>query len=138
MPLFDPWRELEMAVRLLLAGLFGAMLGYEREKAEKPAGLRTMALVSIGAALFTIVSIIGFGSADPARVAAQIVTGIGFLGAGTIIRSGDSDTVRGLTTAASIWLTAAVGMAVGSGLYIISAVSTVVALVVLRLLPRGR
>lgn len=127
-----------MAVRLLLAGLFGAMLGYEREKAEKPAGLRTMALVSIGAALFTIVSIIGFGSADPARVAAQIVTGIGFLGAGTIIRSGDSDTVRGLTTAASIWLTAAVGMAVGSGLYIISAVSTVVALVVLRLLPRGR
>ncbi len=127
-----------MAVRLLLAGLFGAMLGYEREKAEKPAGLRTMALVSIGAALFTIVSIIGFGSADPARVAAQIVTGIGFLGAGTIIRSGDSDTVRGLTTAASIWLTAAVGMAVGSGLYIISAVSTVVALVILRLLPRGR
>lgn len=127
-----------MAIRLLLAGLFGAMLGYEREKAEKPAGLRTLALVSIGAALFTIVSIIGFGTADPARVAAQIVTGIGFLGAGTIIRGGDSDTVRGLTTAASIWLTAAVGMAVGSGLYIISAVSTVVALLILRLLPKGR
>ena len=131
---------LEAGLRLLLAALLGGIIGWERESHHRPAGLRTHVLVSVGSALFTLTSLefASFGGpTDPSRIASQIVSGIGFLGAGTIIRSGDSDTVRGLTTAASIWLTAAVGMAVGSGLYIISAVSTVVALVILRLLPKG-
>lgn len=141
----DPFRfttaqELEMAVRLVLAGVFGAAIGWERDMAEKPAGLRTLSLVSMGAALFSLISQFGFpvteGFRDPSRVAAQIVTGIGFLGAGTILISGAR--VRGLTTAASIWVTASIGMAVGSGMYIISVVGTVLSLIVLRVLPRGR
>lgn len=133
-------QEVEMAVRLVLAGVFGAAIGWERDLAEKPAGLRTLSLVSMGAALFTLISQFGFealaGTKDPARVAAQIVTGIGFLGAGTILISGAR--VRGLTTAASIWVTASIGMAVGVGMYIIGAVATVLALLILRVLPRGR
>ena len=125
-----------MAVRLLLAAVFGAIVGYEREQAEKPAGLRTLSLVSTGAALFTIASIFAFTNSDPARVAAQIVTGVGFLGAGTILRSGFN--IQGLTTAASIWSVAAIGLAVGSGLYILSATATVLMLVILHLLPRGK
>ena len=132
----DVATEVEMAVRLLLAAVFGAIVGFEREQAEKPAGLRTLSLVSAGSALFTIASIYAFPTSDPARVAAQIVTGVGFLGAGTILRSGFN--IRGLTTAASIWSVAAIGLAVGSGLYILSVVATVVMLVILHLLPRGR
>lgn len=137
---FTTAQEVEMAVRLVLAGVFGAAIGWERDLAEKPAGLRTLSLVSIGAALFTLISQFGFealaGTKDPARVAAQIVTGIGFLGAGTILISGAR--VRGLTTAASIWVTASIGMAVGAGMYIVGAVATALALLVLRVLPRGR
>jgi putative Mg2+ transporter-C (MgtC) family protein len=128
--------ELEMGLRLLLAGLYGGAIGYERRQADKPAGLRTLSLVAIGAALFTLISAFGFGVGDPARVAAQIVTGIGFLGAGAILRSGT--TVHGLTTAASIWLAAAVGMAVGAGMYIVSLIATVLAIVILHFLPRER
>ena len=121
--------EIEIAVRLLLAAVFGAAVGYERRSADKPAGLRTLSLVAVGAALFTIVSSFGFDTADQSRVAAQIVTGVGFLGAGTIIRSGTG--VSGLTTAATIWATAAIGMAVGSGLYIAAVGGTLLMLVIL-------
>ena len=122
---------------MLLAAAFGGAIGFEREHAEKPAGLRTLMLVTIGSTLFTMISVYGFGiTADPARVAAQIVTGIGFLGAGTILTSGLN--VRGLTTAASIWFTAAVGMALGVGMYIGAAVATILSLIVLHSLPKGR
>lgn len=128
--------EIEMGIRLLLAAVLGAIVGFERGHAEKPAGLRTMSLVSLGAAAFTIVSSFAFEDADPTRIAAGIVTGIGFLGAGAILRSGA--TVIGLTTAASIWAVAAVGVAVGAGMYILAAVATVLLLIILQILPRGR
>jgi putative Mg2+ transporter-C (MgtC) family protein len=106
----------EIFVRLLLATLFGGMVGAERELTGKPAGLRTMILVSLGSALFMIVSILAAPpSFDPMRLAAGVVTGIGFLGAGAIFREGLS--VRGITTAATIWVAAALGLSVGSGLY---------------------
>lgn len=114
--------QLDLALRLLVAAALGAAIGFEREIHDQQAGLRTHLLVALGSALFTIVSIYGFaspgpgaatGQVDPSRVAAQIVTGIGFLGAGAIIRQGV--TVRGLTTAASLWATAAIGMAMGAG-----------------------
>ena len=114
-----------------LAALFGSAVGYERRSAGEPAGLRTLSLVALGSALFTIISAFGFDTADQSRVAAQIVTGVGFLGAGTILRSGV--TISGLTTAATIWATAAIGMAVGSGLYIAAASGTVLVLVILYL-----
>jgi len=124
--------ELIMLGRLLLASLLAGLVGYEREQADKPAGFRTHILVGMGAALFTVVSVYGFaGGSDPARVAAQIVTGIGFLGAGTIFRS--EGLVLGLTTAASIWAVAAIGMAVAVGMYAMSAAATVIMLLVLRL-----
>jgi putative Mg2+ transporter-C (MgtC) family protein len=124
--------ELIMLGRLVLAVVLAGLVGYEREQADKPAGFRTHILVGMGAALFTVVSIYGFGGAsDPARVAAQIVTGIGFLGAGTIFRS--EGLVLGLTTAASIWAVAAIGMAVAVGMYAMSAVATAIMLLVLRL-----
>ncbi len=126
--------ELEMALRILLAAALGAILGYQRERAGKPIGLRTHVLICVGAALFTVASIYGFGTvADPARVAAGIVVGIGFLGAGAIIRTNEG-IIAGLTTAATIWVVAAIGLAAGAGLYIVSAVVTVIALIVL-LLP---
>ena len=126
--------DFELMVRILLAFLLGGVIGYERETTQRPAGLRTHMLVAAGAAVFTVVSIyafVGQGTVrDPARVAAQIVTGVGFLGAGTIWRT--SSTVRGLTTAASIWLVAAVGMLVGSGLYTLAIFTTVCAFATLR------
>ena len=122
-----------MILRLLLAAALGAIIGYQRERAGKPAGLRTHTLICVGAALFTIASIYGFGGVDPARVAAGIVTGIGFLGAGAILHR-QGGIVEGLTTAATIWAVAAIGLAAGAGLYLISAVTTVVVLIIL-LLP---
>ena len=113
----------ELAVRLLAAGILGGLIGLQRELAGKPAGLRTHFLVSLGCALFTVASLEGFPSADPARVAAGIVTGIGFLGAGAIIRGGEGIVV-GLTTAASVWAVAAIGLAVGTGLYLLALVAT--------------
>ena len=126
--------ELEMALRLLLAASLGAAIGYQRERAQKPAGLRTHVLIAAGAALFTIASSYGFGiEADPSRIAAGVVAGIGFIGAGAIIRR-EGGIVEGLTTAATIWAVAAIGLAAGAGLYIVSAVTTAVVAIVL-LLP---
>jgi len=128
--------ELEMALRIVLAFGLGAVLGWERDRAGRPAGLRTHMLVSAGSAAFTLVSIYGFAEGppgiprDPARVAAQIVAGVGFLGAGTIFRT--PSTVSGLTTAASIWLSAAIGMMVGVGMYTLAAVTAILGYVCLR------
>ena len=128
--------EVEMILRLLLAAALGSIIGYQRERAKKPAGLRTHVLISLGAAIFTIVSIYGFGATDDtARVAAGVVAGVGFLGAGAIIRDGEG-IVAGLTTAATIWAVAGIGLAAGAGLYLVSAVATALVLVVL-LIPRS-
>lgn len=131
--------ELSIIVRLLGAAILGAVIGLEREIHEHPAGMRTHLLVSLGAAGFTVLSIEAFQApgADPARVAAQIVTGVGFLGAGAILKEGA--TIRGLTTAASLWAVAAVGMAAGAGAWgvaITTSVIVVVSLWPLRLLTR--
>ena len=112
--------EFELLGRLLLAAVLGGAIGAERELNDQAAGLRTHMLLTIGACLFTLVSAYGFGGGvgtDPSRLAAQIVTGIGFLGGGAIVRQGL--TVKGLTTAASIWATASVGVAIGAGSYVL-------------------
>jgi len=127
--------ELEMILRLLLAAALGAIIGYQRERAGKTTGVRTHGLICLGAALFTVASIYGFGSAtDPARVAAGVVAGIGFLGAGAIMHR-EGGLVAGLTTAATIWVVAGIGMVAGAGLYLVSAVTTVLILAVL-FIPR--
>jgi putative Mg2+ transporter-C (MgtC) family protein len=118
----------EQILRLLLAAAMGALIGLERDLRDKPAGIRTHMLVCIGSCILTLVSIYDFPM-DTARIAAGIVTGIGFLGAGAII--GGSDGVHGLTTAGGIWVTAAVGLALGTGSYVIAAVSTFIVVVVL-------
>ena len=112
--------DLELLGRLLIAALLGGAIGAERELNDQAAGLRTHMLLTIGACLFTVISAYGFRrgvGTDPSRLAAQIVTGIGFLGGGAIVRHGL--TVKGLTTAASIWATASVGVAVGAGDYVL-------------------
>jgi putative Mg2+ transporter-C (MgtC) family protein len=110
--------DLELLARLLLAAVLGGAIGAERELNDQPAGLRTHMLLTIGACLFTLISAYGFGGGtDPSRIAAQIVTGIGFLGGGAIVRHGL--TVKGVTTAASIWATASVGVAIGAGSYVL-------------------
>jgi len=127
--------ELEMVLRLLLAAALGAIIGYQRERAGKQAGLRTHILISVGAALISLISIYGFGAAsDPARVAAGVVVGVGFLGAGVILHR-QGGIVAGLTTAATIWVVAGIGLAAGTGLYIIAAVATALVLGVL-IMPR--
>lgn len=129
---------LEMVLRLLLAAALGAAIGYERERQRKAAGLRTHTLISAGAALFTLASIYGFnGGADPSRVAAGVVAGIGFIGAGVIFRGMGSSGLAGLTSAACIWATAAIGLAAGAGLYLISAITAIVTIGVLKI-PRVR
>jgi putative Mg2+ transporter-C (MgtC) family protein len=126
-------QEFEATLLLALAGLLSAIVGIDREN-HAPAGLRTHMLVGMGACLFTLLSIHAFPGGDPARIAAQIVTGIGFLGAGTIMqRKGD---VHFLTTAASIWVTAAVGMAVGAGEWFLGTTSTLLIWVVLKVIRR--
>jgi putative Mg2+ transporter-C (MgtC) family protein len=126
---------LEPIGRLVVAAALGAILGAEREYRQKAAGLRTNTLISLGSALFTLMSIelVPGGSGDPSRVAAQIVTGIGFLGGGAILRTGMS--VRGLTTAATIWVVAAVGVAAGAGKYGLAVATTAIAFAVLTALP---
>jgi putative Mg2+ transporter-C (MgtC) family protein len=118
----------EALLRLALAAVLGAAVGVERELREREAGLRTHLLVALGAALFTIAGAYGFHTlrTDPTRVAAQVVTGIGFLGAGAIIRQGFA--VRGLTTAATLWVVAAIGIAVGAGYYSGALITTAVVL----------
>ena len=130
--------EVEMILRLLLATALGAAIGYQRERAGKQIGLRTHILICVGAALFTIASIYGFGATgEAARIAAGVVVGVGFLGAGAIIRSGEG-IVAGLTSAATIWAVAGIGLAAGAGLYLISAVATAIVLIVLFLPSRFR
>ena len=129
----------ESLLRLALAAILGGLIGVERELREREAGLRTHLLVALGSALFTIVGAYGFDAflntgasvvrADPTRIAAQIVTGIGFLGAGAIIRQGLS--VRGLTTAATLWVVAAVGLAAGAGYYSVAVITTALVLIAL-------
>jgi putative Mg2+ transporter-C (MgtC) family protein len=123
----------EVLLRIFVAAALGGAIGLERELRERQAGLRTHLVVSVGAALFTLVSAYGFsgfdGKVDPTRIAAQIVSGIGFLGAGAIIRQGLS--VRGLTTAASLWLVAAIGMAAGAGYWDGALIATLGALLTL-------
>jgi putative Mg2+ transporter-C (MgtC) family protein len=119
----------EVAVRLVAAAALSGIIGFEREVAQKAAGLRTHMLVGLGAGVFSLLSAEAFDGADPARVAAQVVTGIGFLGAGAIFRHGF--TVRGLTTAAGLWSAAAVGMASGIGEWEVAVLATGVAVVVL-------
>jgi putative Mg2+ transporter-C (MgtC) family protein len=123
--------QLDVVLRLLLAAVLGAIIGLEREIHEHPAGMRTHLLVALGSAAFSVLSIFFFVSpaapngsypTDPSRIAAQIVSGIGFLGAGAILKYGTS--VRGLTTAASLWATAAVGMAAGAGALLVAIVTT--------------
>lgn len=119
----------EALVRLAVAAFLSGLIGFEREVAQKAAGLRTHMLVGLGSALFSLLSMEAFPGSDPARVAAQVVTGIGFLGAGAIFRHGF--TVRGLTTAAGLWSVAAVGMAAGIGEWQVALLATGLAVVVL-------
>src|ERR1700735_2727044 len=126
----------ETLLRLLVAAVLGSLIGFERERLLWAAGIRTHMLVCVGACLFMIVSAYGFASVlgpnvvlDPSRVAAQVVSGIGFLGAGAILARGEI--VRGLTTAASIWTVAAIGLAVGGGLYFAASASTGIIIVIL-------
>jgi len=124
-------QELEYVLRLLLALGLGAILGFERERVDKPAGLRTHILVSLGSCLFTILSFTAFPGSDPARIASYIVVGIGFIGAGTIIQT--RERIIGITTAASLWIVASIGMATGAGLYLLAITTTALAYLTLRL-----
>lgn len=127
-------------IRLLVATLLGALIGLEREYHAKEAGVRTHLLVALGSCLFMIISVYGFDaylgrdhvSFDPSRIASQVVTGIGFIGAGTIILQ--KQVVRGLTTAAGVWVTAAIGLACGDGMYLLAVISTAVVLISLGLI----
>ena len=121
-------------LRLALAAALGGAIGLEREYHHKPAGLRTNMLIALGSALFSILSVeLGAGAGSPDRIAAQVVTGIGFLGAGAILRSGEN--VHGLTTAATIWVNAAIGMAAGLGSYVVAAGAAMLTLTVLAIVP---
>lgn len=124
----------EALLRLALAAALGGAIGLEREFRHKAAGLRTNMLIALGSALFSILSVeLGAGAGSPDRIAAQVVTGIGFLGAGAILRSGEN--VHGLTTAATIWVNAAIGMAAGLGAYTVAGIAAAITLVVLALMP---
>ena len=142
---------IEFIARIFVAAVLGGLIGLEREYREKAAGLRTHFLVALGSALFMIISAYGFEGVlkdenmrlDVSRIAAQVVSGIGFIGAGTIIFQ--KNAVHGLTTAAGVWVTAAIGLACGAGLYVLSVVATVLVLVgmeafnyVLRRLDRSK
>jgi len=124
-------------LRLTVAVLLGAMLGYDRERKDSAAGLRTHMLVALGAALLVLVAQqAGMDDADMSRVIQGLVAGIGFLGAGSIIKMSEKEQVKGLTTAASIWATAAIGIAAGEGHEATDALATLLALIILALLPR--
>ncbi|MBN1856382.1 MAG: MgtC/SapB family protein [Dehalococcoidia bacterium] len=130
--------ELELVLRMVVATLLGTAVGYEREVRGKAAGLRTHALIAIGSAAFAAASLYGFPGSDLSRVASGVVTGVGFIGAGVIFHGRREDRgVEGLTTAASIWVTAGIGVAAGCGLYLLAGVVAVLTVVVLEL-PRVR
>lgn len=128
----------EILIRLLLAALFGSLIGLERERKEWAAGMRTHMMVSVGSCLIMLVSAYGFVGVlgtphvelDPSRVAAQVISGIGFIGAGTILYM-KQGTIRGLTTASGLWTVAGIGLATGGGMYFAAAVTTVLALIIL-------
>jgi putative Mg2+ transporter-C (MgtC) family protein len=132
-------QELMMILRLVVAAVLGGIVGMERGSGARPAGFRTHILVCVGSALFMLVSLHGLDSVehgtgiretrDSARIAAQVVSGIGFLGAGTILHDGLS--IRGLTTAASLWMVSAIGLAVGSGMFFVSTIATVITMITL-------
>lgn len=127
--------DLNVIINLLIAFVLGGIIGWFREAEGKTAGLRTHILVCVGAALFMIISgemMLKSGVADPGRIAAGVVAGIGFIGAGCIVQARGA--VRGITTAASIWVTAAIGLATGIGLYVGAAATTIIALITLELL----
>jgi putative Mg2+ transporter-C (MgtC) family protein len=126
---------IDLGIRLTSAMFAGMVIGYTREKLNRPAGLRTHSLITLGSALITILSANIFGNiygGDPGRVTAQIVSGIGFLGAGTIIKTGFS--VKGLTTAATMWVSAAIGIAFGIGEYFLGILATILSIVIITLL----
>lgn len=120
--------------QLLLAALLGGLIGLDRERKRRDAGLRTHILVGTGACLFTVLSMLAFPNSDPARVASQVLPGIGFIGAGTILKYGRN--IHGLTTAASIWITAAIGMAVGTGAWFLALCGTLLIWFVLAIIRR--
>lgn len=134
------YAEMVEIVRLTIAALLGGIVGLERQQRHKSAGLRTHILVSLGSCLIMLISyklyagVQGLTNADPARLAAQVVSGIGFLGAGTIMKEGL--TIKGLTTAASLWVVAGVGLAVGAGYYVGAVTTTVLSVLALTYLPR--
>src|SRR5690606_28777648 len=135
----NPWyiNELQIALRLMLAVLLGGMIGFEREQSSHAAGLRTHMMVCLGSCLLMLLSIYGFSAfvdevnvrVDPARLAAAVITGVGFLGAGTILHTGRG--ITGLTTAASVWVVSAIGLGVGAGFYFASSAATAMVLFVL-------
>lgn len=137
--------EVDALVRLLVAIILGGIVGYERQSRNKSAGLRTHVLVSLGACLIMIVSLnvslnfyfeYGLTNADPERIAAQVVSGIGFLGAGTIFATKKGLNIIGLTTAASLWVVAAIGLAAGAGYWITACVATILVYLILAILSR--
>lgn len=123
--------ELEPVARLALAALIGFIIGLEREAAGQPAGERTHALVCLGSATFALLSLTAFPAADTARIAAGVVTGLGFLGAGMILKDARDDRVHGLTTAAGVWVVGAIGLAIGSGMYLVGLVCSIITALVL-------
>jgi len=123
--------ELELVARLILGFVLSGIVGLEREVSLKPAGLRTHVLVGLGSTLLTVLSIDAFPGSDPSRVAASIIVGIGFLGAGTILKT--EEKVIGLTTAATLWIVASIGVATGAGFYLLAIVTTILAFCVLKL-----
>lgn len=126
-----------IVVRLLLAAILGGALGFEREQKGKAAGIRTHMLVALGSALFVIIpEQVGVKPADLSRVLQGVIAGVGFLGAGTIIKGREEENVKGLTTAAGIWLTSAIGIAAGMGRESSAVLSTILALMILALVPR--
>jgi putative Mg2+ transporter-C (MgtC) family protein len=134
----DAGQWIRLSVRMLLAAALGAVLGYDRERSGKAAGLRTHMLVALGSAMFVLVpEQAGMALADVGRVIQGLVAGVGFLGAGSILKHADKDEVKGLTTAAGLWLTAAVGMAAGLGREASAILGALLAWVILSALPRG-
>jgi len=123
--------ELEPVIKLILAFVLSAIVGFEREVSLKPAGIRTHSLVGLGSSLLTILSIEAFPGADTSRIAASVIVGVGFLGAGTIIKT--EEKIIGLTTAATLWIVASIGVTVGAGYYILAIAATALAYLALKL-----
>ncbi|MFH0861269.1 MAG: MgtC/SapB family protein [Candidatus Altiarchaeota archaeon] len=119
---------------IILSALIGLLMGFERKRRGKTAGIRTFSLICLGACVFTMLSLSAFKTDDTARIAAQIVTGIGFLGAGVIWRGGEGEyTIHGITTAADMWVSAAIGMAIGTEQYVMAVATTVVVMIILNI-----